>query len=106
MLYIITIKWTMCVQEKIELSNKSQTPRLRRSLSYKDKVTLKNCKKFPVVANSWHPVAQGGIYHSMPPRGYGPAARIHFRQEKDANIDDVFLVGLTYPLRYALLIDL
>ena len=59
MVYIITIKWEMCVQEKIELSSMSQTPSLRRSLlSYKDKVTIKNCKKVPVMAKSWHPVGQ------------------------------------------------
>ena len=27
-LYVITIKWTMCVHEKIELSGMSQRPRL------------------------------------------------------------------------------
>ena len=27
-LYVITIKWTMCVQEKIDLSGVSQRPKL------------------------------------------------------------------------------
>ena len=60
MLYIVTIKWIMCVQEKIELSSMSQTPRLRRSLlSYKEKLTIKNFNNFPRVAKDWHPVAKG-----------------------------------------------
>ena len=64
-LYVITIKWTMCLQEKIELSKMLQRPRLsctklRRSLLiYKYKATIKNCKTFPWVAKSWCPVVQG-----------------------------------------------
>ena len=57
MLYVITIKWIMCVQEKIERSSMSQIPMLRKFLlSYKDKVTIKNCKKFPgmAVPREWH----------------------------------------------------
>ena len=54
MLYVITIKWIMCVQENIELSSMSLRPRLSSSkisgdfsLTYKDIAAIKNCKKLP-----------------------------------------------------------
>ena len=68
MVYIITIKWMMGLQEKIGFSSMSQTPRLRKFLlSYKDKVAIKNCKKVPrdgysssmAFATSCHPMDTG-----------------------------------------------
>ena len=64
-LYDITMKLIMYVQEKIELSSMSQRPRLSSttisgdfSFNYKDKATIKNCKiNSQGLAKSWHPVA-------------------------------------------------
>ena len=47
MLHVVTIKWMMCVQEKIE----------------------NIVRKFPGVTKTWHCVVEG--WH-LPPRGYGP----------------------------------
>ena len=61
--HVYTIKCIMCAQEKIELSSTSQTEgernqNFRRSfVSYKDKVTITNCKRRPRVSKGWHPVA-------------------------------------------------
>ena len=61
--YVITIKWIMFVQEKIELSSMSLRPRLSStkisdfSLTTKIKQKIaKIAKKFPGMAKSWIPV--------------------------------------------------
>ena len=102
-LYVITIKCTKCMQEKVEFScikvDLDETKvdldqNFSKSLlGYKDKATIKNCKKIPRggkkmvsccpgVAKRWYLVALGwqkdgillpwgGICHPMPPHGYG-----------------------------------
>ena len=63
--YAITIKWIMCVQEKVSflLCHKTKVElkqNFRRSLLiYKYKCTIKIAKHMPGMAKSWYPVAQG-----------------------------------------------
>jgi len=62
----------LCVCRK-RLNFLKQSAR-RSLLSYKDKATIKSCKKAPVLAKIWHSVAQGnGLCNPMPAHGYWPS---------------------------------
>ena len=63
-IYVIAIKWIMCVQEKIELSSMLQIPMWSStkisggfSLTTKIQQQQKIAKNFPGVAKGWHSVA-------------------------------------------------
>ena len=109
-LHAITMKWTMCVQEKIEHSSMPHRPRLsstifrRYLLSYKDLATTNKSQKNSRVAKCWRPSAQGWCLpphaspchpmHPMPPIGYGPGT------PSKTSISQIFpLKGFKHELR-------
>ena len=78
------------MQEKIEFSCMLQRQRLISTkilgglslLGFNDKVTVKNSKKILRGGKRWHPVAQGGTCHSMPPHGYRPVGDVSTSDEE------------------------
>ena len=77
-LYVVKLKWIMCAQEKIEYSSMSLRSRARSTkISGDFPLNIKKqqqniAKKFPGVADCWHPAPQGWHLPPHAPHGYGP----------------------------------
>ena len=76
-LYVITFKRRMCLQEKIELSSMLQITKAllnqyfhRYLFSYKDKAAIKIPKKFQRWQKAGILLLRDGIWHPIPPHGY------------------------------------
>ena len=69
-LYVISIKFIKCAQEKIEFAktNVDLYQNFWRCLfGCKDKIAIKSARKFSRVAKRWHPVAQGWHFTDLMP---------------------------------------
>ena len=82
-LHVATIKWIMCVQENIELTSILQRPRLSSTIISGDFslatriMQPEECKEN---SQGWQKAGillrRGGIFHPMPPHGYGPEQEV------------------------------